>query len=79
MSVSRRSDAFAIQHDRTCGAAIVAGDQVRIGPSLLPHFEVLAVHGDNAWVRNMVDGSDHLALTTRCRKIENSALSTAAE
>jgi hypothetical protein len=79
MSVSRRSDAFAIQHGGACGAAIVAGDRVRIGPSLLPHFEVLAVRGDNAWVRNMADGSDHLALTARCRRIDNPALSAAAE
>jgi hypothetical protein len=65
----------AVHHD----AAVGVGDQVRIGPSLLPHFEVLAVRGDKAWVRNLSDGSDHLALTERCRRIDSRPLATAAE
>ena len=30
---------------------------------------MIAVHGDKAWVRNVQNGTDHLALLDRCRKI----------
>jgi len=79
MSLSSYSDVFAIDHDRGYDEEIVPGDMVRTGPNLYPHFEVLAVHGDKAWVRNVADGADHLALLSRCRKIESIALALAAE
>lgn len=69
MSLSSYSDVFAINHDRDYEETISAGDLVRTGHNLYPHFEVLAVHGDKAWVRNVLTGSDHLALVSRCRKI----------
>ncbi|THD58365.1 hypothetical protein [Phenylobacterium sp.] len=77
--MSSYSDVFAIDHDRGYDEEIVPGDMVRTGPNLYPHFEVLAVHGDKAWVRNVANGADHLALLSRCRKIEAVALSQAAE
>jgi hypothetical protein len=79
MSLSSYSDVFAIDHDRGYDEEIVPGDMVRTGPNLYPHFEVLAVHGDKAWVRNVANGADHLALLSRCRKIESIALALAAE
>jgi hypothetical protein len=79
MSLSSYSDVFAIDHDRGYDEEIVPGDMVRTGPNLYPHFEVLAVHGDKAWVRNVANGADHLALLSRCRKIESFALAQAAE
>ena len=69
MTLSSYSDVFAISHDREYDEVIQAGDLVRTGPNLHPHFEVVAVHGDKAWVRNLQNGSDHLALLSRCRKI----------
>lgn len=69
MSLSSYSDVFSINHDREYDEEISVGDLVRTGPNLYPHFEVVAVHGDKAWVRNVVNGSDHLALLSRCRKI----------
>jgi hypothetical protein len=50
-------------------AAIAKGDTVRTGPNHLPHYEVLAVRGDKAWVRDVAAGSDHLALVDRCRRV----------
>jgi hypothetical protein len=79
MSLSSYSDVFAINHDREYDEEISPGDLVRTGPNLFPHFEVLAVHGDKAWVRNIANGSDHLALVSRCRKINGAPLAQAAE
>lgn len=69
MSLSSYSDVFAIDHERGYEEEIRVGDLVRSGPNLYPHFEVIAVHGEKVWVRNVQDGADHLALLSRCRKI----------
>jgi hypothetical protein len=79
MSLLSYSDVFAINHDRDYEEEICAGDLVRTGPNLFPHFEVVAVHADKAWVRNIQNGSDHLALISRCRKINGQPLARAAE
>jgi hypothetical protein len=63
------SDVFSIKHDRDYDEVIAVGDLVSTGPNLYPHYEVVAVHGDRAWVRNTGVGSDHLALISRCRKV----------
>jgi len=47
--------------------------------SAQPHFEVVALHGDNAWVRDVQSGADHLALLARCRKINGQPLAAAGE
>ena len=78
MTLSSYSDVFAISHDREYEEEIRPGDLVRSGPNLYPHFEVVAVHGDKAWVRNVQDGADHLALLSRCRRINGQPLAAAA-
>ena len=79
MSLSSYSDVFSICHDREYEEHIQAGDLVRSGSNLFPHFEVIAVHGDKVWVRNVQNGADHLAPLSRCRKIEDQRLAMAAE
>lgn len=79
MSLSSYSDVFDIDHERGYDEDIRAGDIVRTGTNLFPHFEVLAVHGDKAWVRNVQNGADHLALLSRCRRINGQTLAQAAE
>ncbi|HEY8614745.1 hypothetical protein [Phenylobacterium sp.] len=79
MSLSSYSDVFSISHEREYDEDITVGDLVRTGPNLFPHFEVIALHGDKAWVRNVVNGADHLALVSRCRKINGQTLAEAAE
>jgi hypothetical protein len=69
MTLSSYSDVFSISHERGYEEDINVGDLVRTGENLFPHFEVIAVHGDKAWVRNVQNGTDHLALVSRCRKI----------
>lgn len=72
--LSSYSDVFAIEHDRQHHEDIQAGDLVRTGDNLFPHFHVVAVHDDKAWVRNVANGADSLALLSRCRKINDQAL-----
>jgi hypothetical protein len=79
MTLSSYSDVFAINHDRDYDEEIHPGDLVRTGPNLFPHFHVLAVHDDKAWVRNVQNGADHLALLSRCRRIDSQVLAQAAE
>ena len=63
------SDVFSISHDREWEEDIRPGDLVRTGPNLHPHFTVVAISGDKAWVRNVETGVDGLTAITRCRKI----------
>jgi len=63
MLLSIYSDVFSINHDRDFEDDIQAGDLVRSGPNLFPHFEVIAASGDKAWVRDVQTGADHLALS----------------
>jgi hypothetical protein len=69
MFLSSYSDVFRIQHERDRAEEIRPGDQVRCGENLYPHFEVIAIDGDKAWLRNVIDRSDHLAPLSRCRKL----------
>jgi hypothetical protein len=48
---------------------IQAGDLVRTGPNLFPHYRVVAVNGDMAWVRDVQTGRDGLTQLKRCRRI----------
>ena len=58
---------------------IRVGDIVATGPNPLARFEVLAVHGDKAWVRNTLTAADHLAFLCRCRTAETAPRAEAAE
>jgi hypothetical protein len=78
MYLSSYSDVFAISHEREYEEHIQAGDLVRSGPNLFPHFKVIAVNGDKAWVCDVQTGVDHLALLSRCRKIMPELLAVAA-
>jgi hypothetical protein len=79
MLLSSYSDVFSINHDHDCDDEIQAGDLVRSGPNFFPHFEVIAVSGDKAWVRDVQNGADHLALLSRCRKLQPESFALAAE
>jgi len=80
MSLSSYSDVFAIDHERGYEEDLQVGDLVRTGANLFPHYEILAIHGEKAWVRNVLNGTDHLAQLARCRKINGQPpLAEAAE
>jgi len=44
------------------------GDLVRTGPNFHPHFQVIAVTDDRAWVRELQHGTDHVVPIKRCRR-----------
>ena len=79
MSLSSYSDVFSISHERDYEEEIRVGDLVRMGANLHPHFTVVSVNGDKAWVRNVQTGADSLALISRCRLIPGQAKMMAAE
>jgi hypothetical protein len=69
MSAISYSDVFELEHEVSGGEAIVAGDVVRAGANLFPHFQVIAIHSDMAWVRNVQSGLNALMPLARCRKV----------
>lgn len=77
MTLSSYSDVFSIEHDREHDEEIHAGDVVRMGENFHPHYEVLAINGEKAWVRNVQNGADGLALLARCRKLPQPVLMAA--
>ena len=68
------SDLFQINHEREYEEDIQVGDLVRTGPNLSPHYTVIAVNGDKAWVRNVQNGLDGVTSISRCRKIQAESL-----
>jgi len=70
MSGVSYSDLYEIEHQRDYAEDIHPGDLVRTGPNLFPHYTVIAVSGDKAWVRNVENGADGLTALERCRKIK---------
>jgi len=81
MTLSSYSDVFGITHEQPFDPEIRTGDIVAMGQNHFPHFEVVAISGDKAWVRNVVNGADHLAFVNRCRRLSSAfeALPLAAE
>ena len=63
------SDVFDIRHERDYEEEIRVHDIVRTGPNLFPHYEVIAVHADKVWVRNLQTGVDGITPLERCRKV----------
>ncbi len=73
MVQSSYSDVFAISHARDYEELIQEGDLVRTGPNLYPHYSVIAVSGEKAWVRNVQTGLDGITNLIQCRKIQTPA------
>ena len=72
-------DMFSIELDCDHADAIAAGDLVRAASNLFPHFRVIAVHEDMAWLRDVQSEVDHLVPLRCCRRLETPALAIAAE
>ena len=50
--------------------SVAAGQLVRTGDNFHPHYHVIAVTGDRAWIRDTQHGSDHIVPISQCRKIQ---------
>ncbi len=62
------SDLFGIRHEREHEEDIAVGDEVTTGSSKYPRFEVVAVHGDKAWLRERQGRADSVVPLALCRK-----------
>ena len=69
MSPVSYSDVFSLELERGYEEEIHPGDLVRTSQNLYPHFSVIAINGDKAWLRNVETGVDGLTAVNRCRKI----------
>ena len=63
------TDLIEISVDHEGDADIQVGDLVKTGPNLYPHYSVIAIHGDKAWVRDVQTGMDGLTSLLICKKI----------
>ena len=45
------------------------GDLVRTGENFHPHFHVIALTEDRAWIRDTQHGTDHIVPIDRCRTV----------
>jgi hypothetical protein len=61
--------AWSAPPDLCSGAPIAVGDVIRTGENRYPHFEVIAMSGDRAWVRDIQYGTDHIVTVAGCSKI----------
>lgn len=69
MNVISYADVFEIQSEMNTSEEIRAGDLVRTGANLHPHYTVIAIYGEKAWLRNVQSGQDGLTPLSRCRKV----------
>lgn len=47
----------------------MVGDLVRTGENFHPHYRVIAVTDDRAWIRDVQCGTDHVVAINRCVRI----------
>ena len=48
---------------------IAPGDVVRTGENFHPHYHVIALTAERAWIRDTQHGTDHVVPLDRCRRI----------
>ncbi len=69
------SDVFGVGQERNDHPCVGQGDLVKTGSNSGPYFRVVAVHAQQAWLRNVETGADGIVDLSRCHKIEGAALS----
>ena len=50
-------------------AFVAVGDVIRTGENFHPHYRVIALTEDRAWVRDTQHGTDHIITLDRCNRI----------
>lgn len=63
-------DVFGIEHEGG-DEGVVTGEIVRTGSNLGPHYQVIAIHAQMAWVRCLETGRDGLTPVARCRRVND--------
>lgn len=64
---------LTLRHDEEDEAPIGAGDWVRTGLNIHPDYQVIAVSGDKAWIRDPDQGHEIIANLCRCHRIDRRA------
>ena len=66
-----KSNAWRSPTDLTGEATlhVAAGNLIQTGENSHPHFHVIAVTEDRAWIRDTQHGTDHIVPIGRCRVI----------
>ena len=64
-----RVELFGLDSNQAAPGEIQVGDLVRTGSNRFPHYAVIAVYDDMAWVRDVQNGVDGLTAVNRCHKI----------
>jgi hypothetical protein len=50
-------------------ASVAVGDVIRTGENFHPHYRVIALAEDRAWIRDTQHGTDHIVPLDRCNRI----------
>ena len=50
-------------------AHVAVGDLIRTAENLHPHYHVIAMTEDRAWIRDTQHGTDHIVPIDRCQRI----------
>ena len=58
--MSRPAAALRIAHSTDLPPAVHVGDIVRTGENRYPHYRVIAISGDRAWIRDVQYCTDHV-------------------
>ncbi len=50
--------------------SVAVGDLIRTGQNFHPHYRVIALTEDRAWIRDTQHGTDHIVPLERCNQTE---------
>ena len=64
---------YGLENGQTACQEIQVGDLVRTGSNRFPHYAVIALYDDMAWVRDVQTGAYGLTAKASCRKVEGAA------
>ena len=57
--------------DLRADPSLAVGDVVATSENLHPHYRVIAVTDNRAWIRHIQYGTDHIVPVDRCRQIKD--------
>jgi hypothetical protein len=66
-------DLYGLDSGEPCIQEIQVGDLVRTGSNRFPHYAVIALYDDMAWVRDVQTGAYGMTSLTLCRKVQGEA------
>ncbi|MGZ8362968.1 MAG: hypothetical protein ACXW3D_03830 [Caulobacteraceae bacterium] len=71
--MAERIELHGLSAQETALQPVQVGDTVRTGANRFPHYAVIALYDDMAWVRDVQTGAYGLTAKAMCRKVEGNA------